>query len=136
MLKNLVGEWEFTGSILTDSNGQSLKDPANQGSGILIYTSTGTMAVQLNIPKVKSAKQEIALSVDYLAYYGKYHFDVDTQQVTHMIHNANIAALIGATVTRQVKYLKPGIISLKNTEAEAFGIDRLVFRELFWRCVS
>lgn len=131
---DLLGDWRFEGSTLTDSAGNSLADPMNKGSGILMYSANGYMAAQLST-SAPMTTPEVNLTSAYIAYYGKYVFDEKSQVVTHEVIDSNLLPLVGKRVQRKVIAKEPGLIFLQNVEPETFGIDRPVFRKLLWRLV-
>lgn len=78
-MENLIGIWNFKNSILMDANKKVLpNDPINSATGLIIYTNTKHMSVQLQIPKQVLENASIDMQMDYVAYCGTYDFDAPT----------------------------------------------------------
>lgn len=124
-MTNLVGAWEFVKSTAKDAAENELSDPMNDAKGMLIYTDTQCISVQLYI------SNEI-----YIAYYGYYKFDLKESIVTHQIIGTTSLALTNRSVERKVKFHYKDYISLTNTLPEKVDMEIPIYRELFWQRIS
>lgn len=125
MMTNLIGAWEFVQSTAKDIAGNELADPMNDAKGILIYTDTEYMSVQLYIP-----------NKNYIAYYGYYKFDLTESIVTHQIKGTTSPALTNRSVERKVRFYHKDHISLINTLPEKVDMEIPIYRELCWRRIQ
>lgn len=131
MQNSLIGSWIFVDSIMTDIYGEKIEPPEADWKGLLIYTSTHDVAVQLS--NSTTHENSTFVKSNYSAYYGKYQFDETRQIVTHEIINSNIPTLVGATIQRQVTFHATDFISLKLIEPETFATHQPIYWELFWK---
>ena len=136
MVTVLTGEWLFVGSKMTDIHGNPLEDSMSLASGMIMYGVSGYMSVQLTIPDSQDSTSQYKMDTSYLAYYGKYDFNADSQCVVHHVMGSNRAELLGKSFVRRVKYHQHGGISLQNLEPEKIAIQRPIYRELFWQLLK
>lgn len=93
--RDLIGTWKLLAFEDRPANGPVKYPYGETPTGLLIYDSTGHMAIQimrLPHPKVASGseddvteKEKLALFDSYEAYFGKYKVDWTKHVVTHIV---------------------------------------------------
>jgi hypothetical protein len=131
-MRSIIGVWQFNSSKMTDVEGNELFDPLSKASGLIIYSDTNHIAVQLSIPKSDDSDGVSAFHTEYLAYYGTYEI-IENDIVVHHVLSSNISDMIGKSFQRKFTFLSDNDISLKNTEPEQLAMNQPIYRELLWQ---
>ena len=91
---DLIGSWRLVSYEDRDASGASVFPYGSRPAGLVIYDSTGHMAIQIMKtppPDVASddwdrftTQEKVALWDGYVAYFGRFEVDLARQVVTHL----------------------------------------------------
>ena len=96
---NLIGEWSLKSFTLKkESEGRASDWRGHPSTGMLIYTSSGHMAVSINSSKSSDSKEEKFDNT--LFYSGKY--SLQNGEIHHRVVNASDPDRIGKNLVREL----------------------------------
>ncbi len=108
--QHFIGTWKLMSSEFRRSDGTIAYPYGDDAIGLLMYTSTGHMAVQLlraNRPvfaagdPYRGTPEEIKAAFEgYIAYFGSYEVNAVDGIVTHHVHGASFPNWIGGDQQR------------------------------------
>ncbi|MDK4740390.1 lipocalin-like domain-containing protein [Rhizobium sp. LEGMi198b] len=136
-MNSLKGSWKLSGWRRTTSKGDVSYPLGEEASGLLVYTSSGTMMVQMTAanrpafetsdPLGGSAEERAAAYSTCLAYFGSYR--VAEGKVTHRIEGSSFP---NWSETEQVRpyELKGDELILRTPPSESGGITTV--NEMSW----
>jgi hypothetical protein len=143
----LVGAWSLVSAIQVRANGTTapsrVVDGAEHASGSLVYSSEGTVSVQIaggprptfvrnaEAPAPDAAVGASLLST-YYAYFGRYEVDAKNGTVKHFVTTSLFSGENGRTYDR--RYTIEGDRLTLDTAPTLVGRER-VFNRLIWRRV-
>lgn len=110
----IAGTWKLVHSLEKDKDGHVSYPFGEDAIGYIIYGNCGRMAVQICRrlreefvnDKLNMATQNdaIALTQDYLAYFGRYNIDEEQRIVTHQLEGSLCPNIVGMCVQRQYEF--------------------------------
>lgn len=132
--RQLLGMWKLVHSVEIDAAKNQHYPFGVDAIGYIVYDAAGKMAVQISraarqafhskVFKGATATEALTLSQDYLAYFGGYEVDVESQVVHHRIEGSLFPNYIGQTLSRRYHFYDD-FLSLKPID----GTDR----EILWQ---
>jgi hypothetical protein len=114
VVNKIVGTWKLVHSLANDKEGNVTYPFGRDAVGYIIYSECGRMSVQIcrkqrspfSNDKLKKATAEdaMALTQDYLAYFGRYEIDEEKRIVSHSLEGALCPNFVGSTLQRQFEF--------------------------------
>lgn len=111
--ERLLGTWQLLSFEVRAADGTVQAPFGSHPSGLLIYTPSGSMAVQIchaeRVPfaaagaREETVEEMVAAYQRYLAYFGTYAVDEAASTVTHHVAAATFPNLVGAQEVRHVQ---------------------------------
>ncbi|AVA24687.1 lipocalin-like domain-containing protein [Rhizobium sp. NXC24] len=136
-MNSLKGSWKLSGWRRTTSKGDVSYPLGEEASGLLVYTSSGTMMVQMTAanrpafetsdPLGGSAEERAAAYSTCLAYFGSYR--VGDGKVTHRIEGSSFPNWAETEQVRPYE-LKGDELILRTPPSESGGITTV--NEMSW----
>jgi lipocalin-like protein len=138
--RKIIGTWKLVSIEATRPNGEIIHDWGENPTGLIIYDSTGHMAVQLmRDPRPTSASSNLttdemkAAFEGYLAYFGTYEINEMEGTVAHHVQSSLRSYDVGTDYKRFYK-LSSDRLTLTTPPMERHGEQRV--HRLTWERVK
>jgi Lipocalin-like domain len=97
--KLIIGPWRLVHSISVNSKGEKEYPYGDDAIGYIYYSDSGIMAVQISRKSRDKAADPSNLIHEYLAYFGRYEINTETQVVRHLLEG-ELFPLEGELISR------------------------------------